>query len=96
MTYCIPTSRWKNRKTKTIDKPVHIEKNQPKKSVSFLMDAADFVKLKKVLVQNKKSQREFVVDAIRTEYAKMQEQKRSRNRREYNGWNHKCRVLKGV
>jgi len=83
-------------KPRVIDKPVKAEKNQPKKPVSFLMDAADFVKLKKVLAKNGKSQREFVVDAIRTEYAKLYGQKHTETRREYNGWNHKSRVIKGV
>ena len=86
---------WEEKPNMHIDKSVVVKKNKPKRPVSFLMDAADFVKLKKVLQHNGKSQREFVVDAIRNEYAKVMEQKRSRNRREYNGWSHKSRVVWG-
>ena len=81
---------------KTIDKPVRAEKNRPKQAVSFRMDAKDFVMLNKVLKATGKTQIKFVADAIHAEYARLQEQKRSRNRREYNGWNHKSRVIKGV
>jgi transcriptional regulator with XRE-family HTH domain len=79
-----------------INKKVKPQVNRPKQAVSFRMDAKDFVMLNKVLKATGKTQIKFVADAIRTEYAKMWEQKHSTVRREFNGWNHKCRVVKGV